>query len=90
MRIWPERKRRRQASFQLLPFTQEELTAKRHCYELEPCESNVLCLDYVQSGLGSNGCGPDLAERYRLDDTDFMFELQLVPRQRPSRQSRAA
>ena len=41
-------------SFNVSPYTQEELTAKRHSYELQPCGSTVVCLDYVQNGIGSN------------------------------------
>ncbi|WEV41827.1 DUF4981 domain-containing protein [Bifidobacterium sp. ESL0682] len=66
-------------SFQFLPYTQEEMTEKKHRYELEPCASNVLCLDYVQSGVGSNSCGPQLASRYRLDEQDFAFKIMLLP-----------
>ena len=47
-------------------YTQEELTEKAHNYELQPCDSTVLCLDYAQNGIGSASCGPRLAEQYRL------------------------
>lgn len=65
-------------SFQALPYTQEEMTAKGHRHELERCPSNVICFDYAQSGVGSNSCGPALAKRYRLDATEFTFNLTLV------------
>lgn len=60
---------------QILPYTQEELTAKQHLHELERSDSTVLCLDYMQSGLGSNSCGPALDPRYRLDAEQFTFAL---------------
>ena len=44
-------------AFNASPYTAEELTEKRHSYELMPCGSTVLCLDYMQSGIGSNSCG---------------------------------
>ena len=47
--------------------TQEELAAKAHNYELERCESNVICVDYTMAGVGSNSCGPRLAEKYQLE-----------------------
>lgn len=58
-------------SFNLSPYTQEELTAKNHDYELEECDSTVLCIDYKMSGIGSNSCGPALKPQYRLQETKF-------------------
>ena len=60
-------------------YTQEELTEKAHNYELQPCDSTVLCLDYAQNGIGSASCGPRLAEQYRLDDAFFDFSICLIP-----------
>lgn len=54
-------------SFNASQFTQEELASKAHNYELERCESNVICVDYAMAGVGSNSCGPRLAEKYQLD-----------------------
>ena len=65
-------------SFNVSPYTQEELTAKRHSYELQPCGSTVVCLDYVQNGIGSNSCGPELSEQYRLDAEQFNFEIKMI------------
>lgn len=66
-------------SFNASVYTQEELTAKKHNYELVPCKSSVLCLDYAQNGIGSNSCGPRLNKEYRLDEKEFCFEMKLVP-----------
>ncbi len=66
-------------SFNFSRYTQEELTEKAHNYELIPCESNVLCLDYKMSGVGSNSCGPELIKQYRLDASEFTFTLHLKP-----------
>ena len=63
--------------FNASPYTQEELAGKAHNYELEPCGSTVLCLDYRQSGIGSNSCGPVLAPPYRLEEEAFTFALEL-------------
>lgn len=60
-------------------FTQEELTEKAHNFELVPCGSTVLCLDYKQNGIGSESCGPRLMEKYRLDDEEFTFDMKLIP-----------
>ena len=66
-------------SFNASIYTEEELTEKAHNYELEECGSTVLCLDYRQNGIGSNSCGPQLLEKYRLDETEFQFALRLKP-----------
>ena len=53
-------------SFNASQYTEEELAAKRHNFELEKCESNVICIDSLMAGVGSNACGPELAQKYRL------------------------
>ncbi len=50
-----------------------------HNYELVPCNSSVLCLDYAQNGIGSNSCGPILQEKYKLNEKEFYFEIKLIP-----------
>jgi len=65
-------------SFQTSFYTQEELTKKQHNFELEPSDSTILCLDYKQSGVGSNSCGPELDEQYQLNEESFRFEIDLV------------
>lgn len=59
-------------------YTQEELAQKAHNFELEESGHVVLCLDALQSGMGSNSCGPQLLEPYRVDG-DFTFRLSLAP-----------
>lgn len=75
-------------SFNASPYTQEELTVKKHNYELIPCGSTVLCLDYRQSGIGSNSCGPVLSPAYRLEEARFDFRLDLLPGSPASLQER--
>ena len=53
-------------SFNASEYTQEELASKKHNYELEKSEYHVICVDYKMAGVGSNACGPALAEKYRL------------------------
>ena len=48
-------------------YTQEELERRAHNFELKPCGCTVLCIDGAQSGVGSNSCGPQLSQEYRLD-----------------------
>ncbi len=62
-------------AFNVSEYTQEELTAKAHNYELEKSPYTVVCVDYKQSGIGSNSCGPELLPKYRLDEETFQFEF---------------
>lgn len=64
-------------SFSASRYTQEELEGKAHNFELEPCGSVVLCLDGVQSGVGSNSCGPVLDPKYRIDAEALSFRFTL-------------
>ena len=65
-------------AFNVSCYTQEELTAKAHNYELEEAPYTVLCIDYRQSGIGSNSCGPQLLEKYQLNQEKFTFEVRLI------------
>lgn len=56
----------------------EHLTKKKHSYELEPSGYTVVCLDYAQSGIGSNSCGPVLSEKYQLNQNHFEFDMTLI------------
>ena len=66
-------------SFNASRYTQEELTAKAHNYELEECGSAVLCLDYALNGIGSNSCGPQVMDQYTFNDEAFRFAMKLIP-----------
>lgn len=66
-------------SFNASVYTQEELTQKSHNYQLEESPYTVLCVDYRQSGIGSNSCGPELAPQYQLNDSKFCFKVRMQP-----------
>lgn len=65
-------------SFNVSSYTQEELTKKKHSYELEKSGTTVVCLDYAQTGIGSNSCGPVLSEKYQLNREYFEFSMTLI------------
>lgn len=64
-------------SFNLSPYTQEELTQKKHSYELVCSGYDVLCIDYKMSGIGSNSCGPNLKPQYRLIENNINFDISI-------------
>ena len=69
-------------SFNVSVFTQEELENKSHNYELEPCNSTVLCIDHQLAGIGSKSCGPDLLPEYCVCSENYHFSFILKPEKR--------
>ena len=49
-----------------------------HQDELIPDDAINLRVDYKNSGIGSNSCGPELLEKYRLSEKriNFTFFIQ--------------
>ncbi len=66
-------------SFNLSKYSIEELASKAHNFELEESGYTILCLDYIQSGIGSGSCGPQLEEKYQLNDKEFDFSICIAP-----------
>lgn len=64
-------------SMQVLPYTQEELGRKKHNFELEKSEHTVCCIDYGMSGIGSESCGPALAEKYQINEEEMRYKFTL-------------
>lgn len=64
-------------SFSYLPYTIDELTKKKHGYELKANQNNILCLDYKMSGVGSHACGPELSEKYKLMEKKITFTIRI-------------
>ena len=66
-------------SFSLHDFTLEDLTAARHCDELEPSENKYLYIDHRMRGLGSHSCGPEPEAEYELQTQPFRWSIRLTP-----------
>lgn len=64
--------------FNASKYTQEELTQKKHNFELEKSGSTVLCLDAFQNGIGSNSCGPKLNPLYE-SPADINLSCTIAP-----------
>jgi len=52
-------------SFSVLPYSVDELIKARHDFELPEPSGVYVSVDVAMSGIGTNSCGPELAEKYR-------------------------
>ena len=66
-------------SFNCCHYSPETLTKTGHDFELVPEKETVVCIDYKQTGIGSNSCGPALDEKYRFSETEFRFTARILP-----------
>ncbi len=62
-------------SFRASHYPQEVLASTAHNFELQKSDEVELCLDYKNSGIGSNSCGPVLADQYALLEPRFHMNL---------------
>jgi beta-galactosidase len=42
-------------------------------------EETVVHIDYMQSGIGSNSCGPKLSPELQMNDKTFGYAFRLLP-----------
>ena len=66
-------------SFNCSHYTPMQLTKTPHDYELIPKKETVVNVDYRTSGIGSNSCGPQLSDIYRIKSGDHRFAFRLLP-----------
>ncbi len=60
-------------------FTTDDIYKAFHTNELEAREEVILHLDYHQSGLGTNSCGPATLEKYKLYPGNYVFNYRIRP-----------
>jgi len=60
-------------------FTAQDLTAARHLHELVPRETITLHLDWKQSGLGGESCGPATLPQYLIQPDPARLSVRLRP-----------
>ena len=58
-------------------YSDNDLFACNHTYELNPRAEVVLNLDAAQRGLGTGSCGPDTLEKYQLLEKEYRFSFIL-------------
>lgn len=64
--------------FNVSEYTSEALYKAGHQNEIKKCESTVLRIDYKNSGMGSHSCGPELLNKYRLEEKDLHFSFSII------------
>lgn len=64
-------------SFNASHYTIDMLKNSSHNFELQENDSITLYIDYKQSGVGSNACGPALHTKYQLCEEEIHFAFQL-------------
>ncbi len=63
--------------FNVSHYTAEMLMKADHWDELKKSDCTNIRIDYKNSGIGSNSCGPELLEKYRLSEKDIHFEFYI-------------
>ena len=58
-------------------YTSKMLMDATHQNELIKDESTNIRIDYKNSGVGSNACGPKLLEKYKLSEKEICFEFYI-------------
>ena len=64
--------------FNVSEYTSYALTEATHTDELKKSDGTNIRIDYKVSGIGSNSCGPELIEKYCLDDPVIDFEFYIL------------
>ncbi|MDY2628844.1 MAG: glycoside hydrolase family 2 TIM barrel-domain containing protein [Lachnospiraceae bacterium] len=74
----------------LANYTDEALEQAKHPFEIEKDDDVIIHLDYLHSGLGSNSCGEEQLEEYKVKRQDFAmtFTLQMVEAGKETEQAR--
>jgi len=63
--------------FNVSNYTSEILTKTMHESELIEGDNTIVRIDYKNSGIGSNSCGPELLEEYRLKEKNINFQFSI-------------
>ena len=64
-------------------YTGKELTEKKHGFELEKDAYTNVRIDYKVSGIGSESCGPEILDKYKMKDKRVHFEYSILPAGKP-------
>lgn len=73
LKFWAEN----EFQFNVSNYTSEILTKTKHESELIESDNTIVRIDYKNSGIGSNSCGPELLEKYRLKEKNINFQFSI-------------
>jgi len=62
-------------------YSTRDLHLGKHTDELRKDGKVHLRIDYKNSGIGSNSCGPELSSQFRLSEKEIQFAFVIVPKQ---------
>ena len=65
--------------FSVSEYSVEELTSRKHSFELVPDGLNHVRIDAAVSGIGSGSCGPALRDVYRVNSERIFYSFSIVP-----------
>ena len=66
-------------SFNCSHFTPWMLCNAKYDFELVPLAETVVNVDFKQAGIGSNSCGPALAEEFCIQPGTYRYAFRLLP-----------
>lgn len=65
--------------FSALHYTAADLDTTQFAKDLQPRKETIVRIDYKQTGIGSNSCGPELLPEYRFDEKQFCYSFTIKP-----------
>ncbi len=63
--------------FNVSHYSTKTLTTAMHIDELKKEDATIIRIDYKNSGIGSNSCGPFLLEKYKLKEKEINFTFYI-------------
>lgn len=64
--------------FNISNYDSHILFEANHSYELTENDYITVRIDYKNSGVGTNACGPELSEKYKMNDKNIDFKFYIV------------
>ena len=64
--------------FSVSNYSAEDLTVAEHTDELKEAEDLCVRIDYKVSGIGSHSCGPELKDKYKLNEKEIDFSFTWI------------
>lgn len=66
-------------SFNCAHYSPMQLTVAKYDHELIPLPETIVNVDFLQAGIGSNSCGPLLADDYVISAGTYRYSFRILP-----------